>query len=378
MKLFEYQSHKILSEYGIPVPPGEIITGPEGAAELFRKGGGTCVLKAQVLTGGRGKAGGVKLVDSPEEAEQAAEKIFGLTIKGYPVESILVYRAFDIVKEYYLSLVVNRDTKGLECVFSAEGGIDIEETARDNPEKIVRIPVDLAAGIDREVVSKELKSSFKNEDQLEQALTIIENLYRLFTEKDCSLAEINPLALTDPGRIVAIDAKIVIDDNALVKHPELEELRNLQEYSQDEIDARNANLSFVSLEGTIGCMVNGAGLAMATMDLIKHFGEEPANFLDIGGSSNPQKVVDALAILLRNEKITAILMNIFGGITRCDDIARGIIMAKERIEIPVPFVIRLIGTNEEAGRSMLEEAGFHAYNDLTEAVKKVIDISRGH
>ncbi len=376
MKLFEYQSHKLLAEYGIPVPPGELISKPAGAAEHFRMCGGACALKAQVLTGGRGKAGGVKLVDSPLEAEETAKTIFGLTIKGYPVKKILVYRAYDIEKEFYLSLVVNRDSKMLECVFSAEGGIDIEETAKENPDKIIRIPIDVTEGVDRNMLSEKLAPSFGNDDLAGQALTIIEGLYRLVTEKGCSLAEINPLALTAGNKLVAVDAKIVIDDNAVLTNPELEKLRNPEEYSDDEIDAREANLSFVSLDGTIGCMVNGAGLAMATMDLIKHFGEEPANFLDIGGSSSPRKVVDALTILLRNKKITAILMNIFGGITRCDDVARGVIMARETIDIPVPFVIRLIGTNEEIGRSMVEEAGFHAFNDLTEAVKKVIEVSK--
>ncbi len=376
MKLFEHQSASLFREFGIPVPEARTASDPDGAAVIARKFGGVCVVKAQVLSGGRGKAGGVKLVSSPAEAREAAEKIFAITVQGMPVGTVQVSRAVEIEKEFYAGMTLNRNTRGVEFMFSAEGGVDIEETAANHPEKIIRLPVDPFHGVDDTLLRGAL-GPFFDAGLLDRAVSIIRNMGRLFFEKDCSLVEINPLALSS-GSLVAVDAKIVIDDNSLVKNADLEAFRNPEEYGRDEIDARNAGLSFVGLDGDIGCMVNGAGLAMATMDLIKHFGGFPANFLDIGGSSNPQKVVDALEILLRNKKIRAILMNIFGGITRCDDVARGVILASEKIAIPVPFVIRLIGTNDELGRSMLKEAGFSAYSDLNDAVRRVIeDAGRG-
>jgi succinyl-CoA synthetase beta subunit len=376
MKLYEYQSGTLLAEYGLPVPHGELARDPGEAFRIAERLGGNAVIKAQVLAGGRGKAGGVKVVQSPEEARSVAGTILAMTIHGLPVKMLLVTEAVDIEREFYVSVVVNRGAKRAECVFSAAGGIEIEETAASSPETIRHIPIDPFSGIDGRLLRKELKASFGKKELLDQAVSIIEGMYRLFSEKDCSLVEVNPLVLTRSGRLMAIDAKIIIDDNALIKHPELGGLQNPEEHSRDEIDARSAGLSFVSLDGSIGCMVNGAGLAMATMDLIKHFGADPANFLDVGGSSNPQKVVDALTILMRNRKIRAILMNIFGGITRCDDIAKGILLARKSIEIRVPFVIRLIGTNDTQAREMLTREGFHAYNDLSEAVKKVIEAAR--
>ena len=375
MKLHEYQSAKLLAGYGIPVPRGEVVRDPGDAADLIEGFDGSGVIKAQVLTGGRGKAGGVKVVHSGKEAADAARMILGMTIRGYQVDMVLVNEAADIGKEFYVSIVVNRNTKKAECLFSPSGGVDIEETADISPEKIRHIPVDPISGIDDALLKREIKEYFDTPELFDTARKIIINMVRLFQEKDCSLVEINPLAQTRGGDLIAVDAKIVIDDNALFRHPDIAALQNPEEYSRDEIDARKASLSFVSLDGTIGCMVNGAGLAMATMDLIKYYGAEPANFLDIGGSSNPQKVVDALTILLRNPKISAILMNVFGGITRCDDVARGVIMARDMIDINVPFVIRLIGTNGDLGRKMLEDEGFHAYNDLNEAVMKVIEAS---
>jgi succinyl-CoA synthetase beta subunit len=376
MKLYEYQSARLLAEYGLPVPHGELARDPDEAFRIAERLGGNVVIKAQVLVGGRGKAGGVKVVHSPVEAKRAAGTILAMTIHDLPVGKLLVTGAVDIEREFYASVVVNRGAIRAECVFSAAGGIEIEETATSSPESIRHIPVDPFGGIDGRILREELKASFGTEGLLDQAVSIIDGMYRLFREKDCSLVEVNPLVLTRSGRLMAIDAKIIIDDNALVKHPELEKLQNPEEHSRDEIDARSAGLSFVSLDGSIGCMVNGAGLAMATMDLIKHFGADPANFLDVGGSSNPQKVVDALTILMRNSKIKAILMNIFGGITRCDDIAKGILLARKSIDIRVPFVIRLIGTNDAPAREMLTREGLHAYDDLSEAVKKVIEAAR--
>ncbi|TAL37746.1 MAG: ADP-forming succinate--CoA ligase subunit beta [Spirochaetes bacterium] len=376
MKLFEYQARGLLRAHGIPVPRDELTRDPDTAAAITERMGGTSVIKAQVLAGGRGKAGGVKLVRSPEEARAQAARILSMEIEGMRVEKVLVSEAADIAHEYYLGIVVNRNARRAEIVFSAAGGIDIEEVARTSTDRIARIPIDPFGGIDEAAVRAGLGPSFPGEGLLDDAVSIVRKLYALFTEKDCSLVEVNPLVRTGGGELLAVDAKIVIDDNALAKHPELVSLRNREEYGDDELDAQAAGLSLVGLDGSIGCMVNGAGLAMATMDLIKHFGERPANFLDVGGSSNPQKVVDALGILLRNRNIKAILMNIFGGITRCDDIAKGVILAREKIEIPVPFVIRLIGTNEELGRAMLVDAGFHAYNDLSEAVQRVIEAAR--
>jgi len=335
------------------------------------------VVKAQVLSGGRGKAGGVKVVSSPDEAAAAAKKILGMTIGGSVVGKVLVAEAADIRREFYMSVVVNRSAKRAEFVFSRSGGVDIEETAAAAPEKIRRVPLDPVSGMDPGRIRDMLGADLGNGVLLERAVSIALNMGKLFADRDCTLVEVNPLAQTGDGNLVAVDAKIIIDDNAAAGRPDLEELRNAEEYSDDEIEARSANLSFVSLEGDIGCMVNGAGLAMATMDLIMHFGGRPANFLDIGGSSNPQKVVDAVRILLRNENLKAILMNIFGGITRCDDVARGVIRARGMIDIPVPFVIRLIGTNDEAGRAMLEEAGLSAYSDLAEAVQRVVEESKG-
>ncbi|HCM28546.1 MAG: succinate--CoA ligase subunit beta [Treponema sp. GWB1_62_6] len=372
MKLFEYQSASLLSEYGIPVPHGEIARDPATAAEIIGRHGGTGVLKAQVLTGGRGKAGGVKLIRVGDDALKAATAILGMTIKENPVNALYVTEMTEIKKEYYISVVVDRNAKCSQLIFSSAGGMEIEEIAATAPEKIGRHPIDPFTGLDEASLRRTFETSFETGMLAYQALAIARNVYRLFKEKDCSLVEINPLALTAEGTLVALDAKIVIDDNALALRPELEVFRNPEEYSRDEIDARTASLSFVSLGGRIGCIVNGAGLAMATSDLIKYYGEEPANFLDIGGSSNSRKVVHALTILMRNPQVSAILMNIFGGITRCDDIAKGVIMAKESLDIRVPFVIRLIGTNDELGRRILGDQGLEAYTDLNEAIKKVI------
>ena len=376
MKLFEYQSMRILREYGIPAPRGQVAENPDEAARITGELGGRGVVKAQVLTGGRGKQGGVKVVRSPDEARDAAARILALTIHGIPVRAVMVAEAIDIVSEFYAGVVVNRNARRAEFVFSDAGGIEIEEVAAAAPEKIIRIPADPFSGLDESALRAAVGPSFRSGEALDQAIPIMLAMYRLFTERDCSLMEINPLAFTVGGRLVALDAKIEIDDNSLLKHPDLESLRNPEEYSADEIDARNGGLSFVGLDGNIGCMVNGAGLAMATMDLVKHFGGEPANFLDVGGSSSPQKVVDAIRILLRNVKTAAILMNIFGGITRCDDIAKGVIMARDAIGIPIPFIIRMIGTNDAQAREMLTRENFHTHEDLSSAVRMAVEAAR--
>jgi succinyl-CoA synthetase beta subunit len=373
MKLHEYQARAFLREYGIPVPEGSVAATPPEARKIAEEIGGTVVVKAQVLVGGRGKAGGVKLARSPAEAEARARDIIGMSIKGIEVKQVLVVRAVDISAEFYLSMTVDRPQKTVQCIASASGGMDIEEIAVREPARIVRFALSpRGTGLVKAEHFDSLALAFPNAEVAEQGWAIAESMHRLFWEKDCSLVEINPCALTREGRLVAADAKVIFDDNALFRHPELEALRSSEEYGHDEMDARANGLSYVGLDGTIGCIVNGAGLSMATMDLIKHFGGSPANFLDVGGSSSPEKVLHALRIILGTGRVTAILINIFGGITRCDDIARGILMAREKLAIPVPLVIRLIGTNEKEGRQLLAGAGIDAFEDLTDAVKGVV------
>ena len=372
MKIHEYQARELLQAYGVPVPPGKVARTAEEAAAIAEEIGLPVVIKAQVLVGGRGKAGGVKLARTAEEVREAANKILTLIIKDIPVEAVLVAKAVDIRKEYYLSVTVDRAQKRAVCILSASGGVDIEELAVKEPEKILKSYIDPLQGPDNKALRAFLSAAFP-EGLLDQAVEATGNLYRLLIEKDCSLVEINPYAQIDETTLIAADAKINFDDNGLAKHAEVEQMRTAEEYSREEIQAKEAGLSFVSLEGDIGCIVNGAGLAMATMDLIKLFGGQPANFLDVGGSSSPQKVLTALQIITRNKNLKAILINIFGGITRCDDIAKGILIAREQIDLPVPLVIRLIGTNEKEGRALLEQAGLEAASEMTEAVKKVLE-----
>jgi len=367
MKLMEYQSRQLLAEFGVSVPEADVADSPEEAAAIQARMGAMVVVKAQVLAGGRGKAGGVRIARTPEEAATVAGRILGLEIAGQKVVRVLVVRAVKSVKEYYLSVLVDRSSKGIEAVFSDKGGITIEEAASGDPGRIKHIALDPFKGPNEADFLAAIDG-----DVAHRVFEIASSLFRMCVEKGCVLVELNPLSLVEGEKLVALDAKVVIDDNALPLHLELLALRNPEEYSADEIEAREASLSYVGLDGNIGCMVNGAGLSMATMDLIKHFGAEPANFLDIGGSSNPDKVVKAFAILLRNPSVKAILVNIFGGITRCDDIANGIIKAKSMIDIGVPMVIRLIGTNDEKARDILKGAGFEAYNDLSEAIKRVV------
>ena len=372
MKLHEYQAKSLLRDYGIPVPDGRTADTTAEAEAIAREIGCPVMVKAQVLVGGRGKAGGVKRAADPKEAAARARDILGMKIKGIEVQRVLVARAVDINSEYYVSLTVDRASKAVQCIASASGGMEIEEIAVKEPHKIIRFALDPGEGLVRGRHFEALSRAFTPAAVAEQAWRIVEGMYRLFQEKDCSLVEINPCALTPTGSLVAADAKVIFDDNALYRHPELESLRSPEEYGEDEMDAKSSGLSYVGLDGTIGCIVNGAGLSMATMDLIKYFGGSPANFLDVGGSSNPEKVLNALRIISKNPRVTAILINIFGGITRCDDIARGILMAKEKLSLPVPLTIRLIGTNEKEGRQLLEAAGIDAFTDLTEAVKAVV------
>ncbi|MFW5642646.1 MAG: ADP-forming succinate--CoA ligase subunit beta [Alkalispirochaeta sp.] len=372
MKIHEYQAKELFKAYGIPVTDQAVITDATDAAAAAERLGGSVVVKAQVLVGGRGKAGGVKLADSGADAAEKAKAILGMDIKGETVEKVLIAPAAEILKEYYVGLIMDRGSKKIILMVTKEGGVEIEELAVTDPDKIIKFPIDISTGIDESALVGVLTRVFEKPPLIEQATATVKKLYNLFVEKDCSLVEINPYALVDETTLLALDAKVNFDDNALFKHDDVEAMKNSEEYSQDEIDAKEFGLSFVSMDGDIGCIVNGAGLAMATMDIVKLYGGNPANFLDVGGSSNPEKVLNAIRIILRNPKVRAILINIFGGITRCDDIAKGIIMATDQIDIKVPLVIRLVGTNQEEGRAMLEEKGFSVADDLSTAVQKVV------
>lgn len=377
MKIHEYQAKTLFREAGIPAPGGILAVTPDAAAEAARALGLPVVLKAQVHTGGRGKAGGVQVVSTLADVAPTAARILALTIQGLPVRGILVTPAVDIACEVYLSLLVDRGTRETVFIGCAEGGVDIEQTARETPGKILRLPVepDRLASLEGDASTAAFaRRLFRDEEQARQATAIMARMARLFIEKDCSLIEINPLVVTGGGDVLALDAKVLLDDNALFRHPELVALRDLDSEDADELAAKEAGLSFIRLDGDIGCMVNGAGLAMATMDTIHHFGGRPANFLDVGGSSDPAKVVTAFRMILQDPKVKVILINIFGGITRCDDIARGILQSLSECDVPVPIVIRLIGTNQAEGRRLLEGARLIPAATLEEAAVKAVEM----
>lgn len=323
---------------------------------------------------GAAKPGGVKLAANPDEAEQLASQILGMDIKGHTVKKVWVEQAVDIAREAYLAIMLDRTSKQIVFICSAEGGIDIEEVAATAPEKIHKFYTDslIFPADEAKAVAGKL---FDDESTRDAVLDVMEKLFKLFCEKDASLTEINPLVLTGAGQVVALDGKVNFDDNALFRHPEIAELRDMDEENAAEIDAKTKGLSFVQLEGNIGCMVNGAGLAMATMDMIKLYGGQPANFLDVGGSSNPEKVVHAFNLILANPDVKAILINIFGGITRCDDIARGILESFNRIDINVPVVIRLCGTNEKEGLELLKDTNLETAQTLADGVQKAIRLA---
>ena len=375
MNIHEYQAKDIFRKYGIPIPPGEIATTPEEAEAIARKFGTTVVVKAQVHAGGRGKAGGVKLAKTPEEARNVAAQILKLTIKGLPVKKVLVTPAADIASEAYVGIIVDRASKRSVFMASPAGGIDIEEVAAKTPDKILRHAVDPRYGLQLFEAMQLAFFLYSDMKQVRAAAKILQQLYKAFSENGGSLAEINPLVTTPAGEIVALDAKMVIDDNELDRRPDIAALRDESAEDQSEVEARKASLTFIKLEGNVGCVVNGAGLAMATMDLVKYYGGEPANFLDIGGSSNPEKVVAALRIITSDPNVKAILFNIFGGITRTDDVANGIVTALKQSPLKVPLVIRLTGTNEEIALEILKENGLSAMTDMDEAVKKAVALA---
>lgn len=374
MKIHEYQAKEIMQKVGLPVQQGLVATSAEMAREAAAKLGGKVIVKAQVHVGGRGKAGGVKLAGNPDEAFSVAGQILGLKIKGITVKKVLLEAAAQIAKEFYIGITLDRAAKKIVYIVSQAGGIDIEEVAKTAPEKITKVYLDPLKGWQTAQGEELAAALFADAAKQKAVQPILENLYKVFVQNDSSLAEINPLVETTAGQLLAVDAKMVLDDNGLIKHPELESLRDLAEEDAEELEAKQHGLSYVKLDGDIGCIVNGAGLAMATMDMIKLFGGEPANFLDVGGSSNPDKIIKAFEIILRNKKTKAILINIFGGITRCDDIASGLLLAKEKMAIKAPLVIRLAGTNEPEARKILSQAGLLAFSDMQEAVRKVIAV----
>ena len=377
MNIHEYQAKEIFRKYGIPIPPGEVARTPEEAEAIARRFATTVVVKAQVHAGGRGKAGGVKLAKTPEEARNVAAQILKLSIKGLPVQKVLVTPAADIASEAYVGIIVDRASKRAVFMASAAGGIDIEEVAAKTPEKILRHPIDPRYGLQAYEAMQLAFFLYSDIKQVRAAAKILQQLYKAFSENGGSLAEINPLVTTPSGEVVALDAKMVIDDNELDRRPDIAALRDESAEAPSEVEARKANLTFIKLDGNVGCVVNGAGLAMATMDLVKYYGGEPANFLDIGGSSNPEKVVAALRIITSDPNVKTILFNIFGGITRTDDVANGIVTAIRQNPLKVPLVIRLTGTNEEIAVKILKENGMSAMTDMDEAVKKAVALATG-
>ncbi len=376
MNIHEYQARALFRQAGIPVPEGDVATTPAQVEEITRRLGCGVVVKAQVHAGGRGKAGGVKLAQSPEEARAVAEQILRLTIKDLPVQKLLVAPIVDIASESYVGMIMDRESQRPVIMVSPAGGIDIEEVAATTPEKIFKLAIDPRYGLLSHQAMGLAFSLYDDIKQVRAAARIMEQLYQAFVTNGASLAEINPLITTSTGEVLAIDAKMSLDDNVVEGRPDLQALRDESAEAPAEVLAREAGLTFIKLDGNVGCVVNGAGLAMATMDLVKYYGGEPANFLDIGGSSNPEKVVSALRIITMDSNVKAILFNIFGGITRTDDVANGIVAALDQFSVDVPIVIRLTGTNEDQALAILEGVGKTALKDMDEAVQQVVRVAQ--
>jgi succinyl-CoA synthetase beta subunit len=376
MNIHEYQAKEIFARFGIPVPSGTVVNTPAEAESVAARIGKPVVVKAQVLVGGRGKAGGVKIAQTPAEAKEKAAQILGMDIKGEKVQKVLVTEAVDIAREIYVGVVLDRRAQKPLIMASAEGGVEIEITAKEKPQAIKRVQVDPLYGV-QSFAARNLAAELAGNAELAKPMAdIIEKLYRVFIETDASLAEINPLVVTKDGRVLAIDAKLNFDDNALYRHADIEAMRDIEAEDAGEKQARAEGLSFVRLSGNVGCIVNGAGLAMATMDLVKEYGGQPANFLDIGGSSRPEKVVTALTIITSDKSVRSILFNIFGGITRCDDVARGLVTAFNQMNLKLPVVVRLTGTNEKEAREILKQIpSLHSAETMDEAVKKAIALA---
>lgn len=374
MKIHEYQAKEILARYKIPVTKEILCYTVDEVLTAVGQLGFPAVIKAQVLTGGRGKAGGVKLVRNTDEATAAAEKILGMDIKGYTVEKVLVAQGVSFVSEIYAGITIDRNTKSAVFMVSREGGVEIEEVAKDKPEAILKFTIDPDLGLAPFVARKIAFALFDDLSLVRQASSLFHKLYQVFIETDASLVEINPLVITSAGNLLALDGKMTFDDNALFRQPAILALNEPSEDEIKEISAKEKGLSYIRLDGSIGCMVNGAGLAMATMDMIKLYGGEPANFLDIGGSSNPQKVIDAMNLILSDKGVKVVMINIFGGITRCDDVAKGLIAALEQIKINIPIVIRLSGTNSKEGLEILKSANLPIVETMSEAAQKAISL----
>lgn len=377
MNIHEYQAKRLFAKYDIPIPGGDVAETPGEARGIAETLGVPVVVKAQVLVGGRGKAGGIKLANNPDEAAGRAEEILGMNIKGVTVGKVLIDEAADIQDELYLGVVLDRGNKRVVLMSSSEGGVDIEEVAARSPEKIIRVTVEPLLGL-REYQARELAYGMGLDKSLVRSFgAIAQGLYRAFVENDASLAEINPLVITGDGRLLAVDGKINIDDSGLFRHPEIEAMRDTAAEDESERQAREADLSYVDLDGEIGCMVNGAGLAMATMDIVKLYGGEPANFLDIGGGAQAHRVAAALRIILSDPKVKAVLFNIFGGITRGDEVARGILETLAEFDTDVPMIVRLVGTRAEEGRQLLTDAQMITADALSDAAQKAVAAARG-
>jgi succinyl-CoA synthetase beta subunit len=387
LKIHEYQGKEILRRFGIPTPRGiPAFSADEAVKAAEALGGGVWVVKAQIHAGGRGKGGGVKLGRSIAEVRELAGQILGMQLithqtgpRGQTVRRLLIEEGADIQKELYVGMVVDRTTQRVVLMASADGGMDIEEVAAKTPDRIHKVFVDPGKGLaDREAdgIAREIGIP---EGSVAEARRLLQGLYRAFDQTDASLAEINPLILTGDGRVIALDAKLNFDDNALFRHPEIVEMRDLDEEDPAEIEASKFDLSYISLDGNIGCLVNGAGLAMATMDVIKLYGGEPANFLDVGGGATAEKVTEAFKIMLKNPGLKAILVNIFGGIMKCDTIANGVIAAAREVQLKVPLVVRMKGTNEELGRKILAESGLPiiSADNMASAAEKVVAAAKG-
>jgi succinyl-CoA synthetase beta subunit len=372
MKLHEYQSKQIFSRYGIPIPKGRVATTADEARSIANELGGRVVIKSQVLVGGRGKAGGIRLAKDAHQAEDVAAQILAMEIKGLPVRKVLVDEAANISKEIYLGITNDRAARKPVMMASAAGGVEIEEVARTTPEKIIKAYIDPLLGL-KDYQARDIAIGIDLPKQYWKVFNQIANgLWRAYQDCDATLAEINPLVITEDKQLIALDGKMLIDDNGLFRHPDLAELRDLDVEAPAEVEARKYGLTYIKLDGNIGCMVNGAGLAMTTMDIIKLFGGEPANFLDIGGGAGSDKVAAAIRIILTDPNVKVVLFNIFGGITRCDEVARGILAALDEVKPQIPMVVRLVGTNSEEGRKMLSDANMITAETLVDAAKKAV------
>ncbi len=381
MNIHEYQAKEILKRFGIPVPRGRVASTSQEAGAIAQEMGSSCVIKAQIHAGGRGKAGGVKLAATPEEAEKIAGEMLGKKLvthqtgpEGREAKRLLVEERLDIDRELYLGLVLDRSASRPSLIASAEGGVEIEEVAQKNPEKILKEVIDPAVGLLSFQGRRLAYGLGLPQERLGALVSLLQGLFRAFMELDCSLAEINPLVLTRDGKLFALDAKMNFDNNALFRHPEVATLRDVDEEDPKEVEASKLGLSYIALDGNIGCMVNGAGLAMATMDIIKLYGGEPANFLDVGGGATRDKVSEAFKVLLSEKRVEGVLVNIFGGIMRCDVIAQGVVEAARETRVTVPLVVRLQGTNMELGRKILSESGLSITpaETMAEAAEKIV------